>query len=78
MFKTGPVGLGYYLDKPWVNRKLGELSARANTAAGAEQQRLCGGLGLCLPCSWHVHYMQLPWDTASCMELREPCICLCR
>ncbi|PRW45720.1 Polyglutamine-binding 1 [Chlorella sorokiniana] len=24
VFKTGPVGLGYYLDKPWVNRKLGE------------------------------------------------------
>lgn len=26
VFKTGPSGLGYYLDRPWVNRRLGELT----------------------------------------------------
>ncbi len=33
VFKTGPVGLGYYLDKPWVNRKLGEVASLGLCAA---------------------------------------------
>lgn len=35
VFKVGPSGLGYYLDKPWVNRRLGEWRREAGRGSAA-------------------------------------------
>ncbi|KAL4855963.1 Polyglutamine-binding protein 1 [Chlorella vulgaris] len=47
VFKAGPSGLGYYLDQPWVNIKLGEsepaIASAAPLGGGSGRPPLSGG-----------------------------------